>query len=180
MRFDLDKQKDKIIKLHQNGLSIGKLSNMYKCDFTTLKRKFKKWNIKIINHIKNRIEILEKEKQKIVLMNQNGYGITKLANIYNLDENTIMKRFKIWNIPYIKQREYYDKIYIQHKKNIIKLYNEGYSQYIIAKKLNLVAETVESYLKKWKIKIRSKVYQNSLIKTKDGSGTLLRYNSNSK
>jgi len=169
MRKDLYNKKNEIVTMNKNGYNITHIASKYKAEPLTIKRLFDKWDIQVINHEKKRLEILDKEKQKIILMNNNGFCISKIAKIYNVDPLTINKKFKKWNIPYLKQKHFYERKYRPYKRKIIDLYNSGYSQFMIADKLNLKPDAIITQLKNWKIKLRPKTYQNDLIKTLDGN-----------
>lgn len=129
-------------------LSPYKIAGLYGCDYTTIHRKLKKYNIKSMS--KNKLIYIPKVKLEILYIKKR-LSISRIAKLYGCSQKPIWRKLHKYKIK-IRKPKFVDI----SKKDLINLYKiKNLKTIEIARLYDCSLETVLNKLHKYKIKLHS-------------------------
>lgn len=148
--FDIMNFKNFIINSYKNGISGETIGNILNISCQSVYKYLKQWGV--IIRKKGVSKIIDHKETIINMYVENFMSIKEISKIFNVAPTTISNLIKDNDIKLRSCKN----IYIdENKEEIIKLYNEGYTQKQIAIKFNVSNSLINSRLKQWNIKTRS-------------------------
>ena len=99
---------------------------------------------------------LTKEQEAEVIASYNkGISMSKLAELFSIDDSTVLSTLKKYNIERRTKEEYYKKLPDELEQEIITLYQQGIYIYKLSEKFNLNKTTISRLLKKNNIYVKN-------------------------
>lgn len=161
-----------IIRLYEQGLSKAEIARQFNLDSDSIIKKILKEN-----NIKSRGQkkYSEEEEIKIVKAYQDGCDTVKLTEMFDISIQTVRNIMKRHNVRMRAASEIKRNESLKHDKEMIRMYQEGYSSVEIGKTLGVSYTTVLSVLKERRIKKRKSGKKTIPFTWKDKDKIITQY-----
>lgn len=124
-----------------------------------------------------KIDFTDNEKNYIIQQYKSGSPSRKIAKKMGVNSSTIINRLKKWGVN-TNRSKYYCNFSKKNKREIIKLYNDGFSAEYISKFFDCSYVTILNHLEKWKVNIRNDHCKRTKFTKKEKEEIIQMYNNN--
>ena len=131
----LDGKEEKIISLFKAGMPLEKMAIELKCHSETLSRKVKELGLK--RKIQYRVSRLDKYKEKIEKLFNDGFNYIQIADIFGVHPSTMMDKIRQWKLIKGPRVERCDSATYGKSKKIIELRAQGLTFHEMSKILGI-------------------------------------------
>ena len=143
----LDGKEEKIISLFKSGISLEKMAIELKCHSDTLSRKIKELALK--RKVQHRVSRLEKHRDKIEKLFNEGFNYKQLADIFGVHSSTMMDKIRQWNLIKGPRVERCDSATYGKTNKIIELRAQGLTFHEMSKILKIKENALATRCRKF-------------------------------